>query len=57
MTVFIESITHLLDYRMALWFSVLLNVNLALLKKHLAENQAAGSSVLNVEVGGIRVGD
>jgi hypothetical protein len=34
-----------------------LNVNLALLQKHLAENQAAGSDVLDVEVGGIRVGD
>ena len=34
-----------------------LNVNLDLLKKHMAQNQAAGSDVLNVEVGGIRVGD
>ena len=34
-----------------------LNVNLALLKKHLAENEAAGSETLDVEVGGLRVGD
>ena len=34
-----------------------LNVNLDLLKKHLAQNKAAGSDVLNVEVCGIRVGD
>ncbi len=34
-----------------------LNVNLDLLKKHQAQNKAAGSDILNVEVGGIRVGD
>ena len=34
-----------------------LNVNLDLLKKHLAQNQAAGSDTLDVEVGGLRVGD
>ncbi len=34
-----------------------LNINLELLKKHLAQNQAAGSDMLDVEVGGIRVGD
>lgn len=34
-----------------------LNVNLDLLKKHLAQNQAAGSDTLDVEVAGLRVGD
>lgn len=34
-----------------------LNTNLALLKKHLAQNQAAGKSTLEVEVAGLRVGD
>lgn len=34
-----------------------LNVNLDLLRKHLAQNQAAGSDTLDVEVGGLRVGD
>lgn len=34
-----------------------LNTNLALLKKHLAQNEAAGKPTLNVEVCGLRVGD
>ncbi|MBS0209872.1 MAG: hypothetical protein JSS27_13065 [Planctomycetes bacterium] len=34
-----------------------LNTNLALLKKHLAQNQATGSPTLDVEVCGLRVGD
>jgi hypothetical protein len=34
-----------------------LNTNLALLKKHLAQNQAAAQSTLDVEVCGWRVGD
>jgi hypothetical protein len=34
-----------------------LNVNLALLKKHLAQNQAARKPTLDVEVGGVRIGD
>ncbi|HSH94336.1 MAG TPA: hypothetical protein VK968_09345 [Roseimicrobium sp.] len=34
-----------------------LNVNLALLKRHLAEAKAAGSSGLDVEILGVRVGD
>jgi len=34
-----------------------LNVNLALLKMHLAQNKAAESQTLDVEVGGLRVGD
>jgi hypothetical protein len=34
-----------------------LNVNLALLKKHLAQTQAAGKSTLDVEIVGVRVGD
>jgi hypothetical protein len=34
-----------------------LNTNLALLKKHLAQTQAAGKPTLDVEVAGLRVGD
>lgn len=34
-----------------------LNTNLALLQKHLAQNQAAGSPTLEVEMVGLRVGD
>jgi hypothetical protein len=34
-----------------------LNVNLDLLRMHLAQNKAAGSPTLDVEVGGLRVGD
>ena len=34
-----------------------LNTNLALLKKHLAENQAAGKPTLDVEIAGVRIGD
>ncbi|MEO6786923.1 MAG: hypothetical protein ABI318_12395 [Chthoniobacteraceae bacterium] len=34
-----------------------LNTNLALLKKHLAENQAAGKPTLDAEVAGVRIGD
>ncbi|MEQ1850190.1 MAG: hypothetical protein ABMA01_01225 [Chthoniobacteraceae bacterium] len=34
-----------------------LNVNLALLRKHLAQNQAAGKSTLDVELAGVRIGD
>jgi hypothetical protein len=34
-----------------------LNVNLALLKAHLAQNLAAGKSTLEVEVTGVRIGD
>lgn len=34
-----------------------LNVNLALLKKHLAESRDAGSAALEVEICGLRVGD
>ncbi len=34
-----------------------LNTNLALLKKHLASNQAAGTTTLDVEVVGLRIGD
>ena len=34
-----------------------LNTNLALLKKHLAQNQAAGKPTLDVEVAGLRIGD
>jgi hypothetical protein len=34
-----------------------LNVNLALLKKHLAQNRAAGKPTLDVEVTGVRIGD
>jgi hypothetical protein len=34
-----------------------LNVNLALLKSHLAQNQAAGKPTLDVEVIGVRIGD
>jgi uncharacterized small protein (DUF1192 family) len=34
-----------------------LNVNLALLRKHLARNQAAGKSTLDVELAGVRIGD
>lgn len=34
-----------------------LNVNLALLKKHLAQNQAAGKATLDAEIVGLRVGD
>ena len=34
-----------------------LNVNLDLLKMHLAQNKAAGSMTLDVEVGGLRIGD
>ncbi len=34
-----------------------LNTNLALLKKHLAQNQAAGKPTLEVEVVGVRIGD
>ena len=34
-----------------------LNTNLALLKKHLAQNQAAGKPTLDVEVAGVRIGD
>jgi hypothetical protein len=34
-----------------------LNTNLALLKKHLAQNKAAGQPTLEVEVAGLRIGD
>ena len=34
-----------------------LNVNLALLKQHLAQNQAAGRPTLEVEIAGVRIGD
>ncbi len=34
-----------------------LNTNLALLKKHLAQNQAAGKPTIEVELAGVRVGD
>ena len=34
-----------------------LNTNLALLKKHLAQNQAAGKPTFDVEMAGIRIGD
>ena len=34
-----------------------LNTNLALLKRHQAQTEAAGTSTLEVEVGGLRVGD
>jgi len=34
-----------------------LNVNLALLKQHLAQNQAAGKPALEVEIAGVRIGD
>ncbi len=34
-----------------------LNVNLALLKQHLAQNQAAGKPTLDVEISGVRIGD
>ncbi len=34
-----------------------LNANHALLKKHLAQNRAAGSPTLDVEIAGLRVGD
>ncbi|MEQ1859223.1 MAG: hypothetical protein ABMA13_04755 [Chthoniobacteraceae bacterium] len=34
-----------------------LNTNLALLKKHLAETQAAGKPTLEVEICGVRIGD
>ena len=34
-----------------------LNVNLALLKRHLAQNRAAGKATLDVEVIGLRIGD
>ncbi len=34
-----------------------LNVNLALLRMHLAQNEAADSKTLDVEVGGLRIGD
>ena len=34
-----------------------LNVNLALLRKHLAQNQAAGRPTLDVEIAGVRIGD
>jgi hypothetical protein len=34
-----------------------LNTNLALLRKHLAQTQAAGKSTLDVEVAGVRIGD
>lgn len=34
-----------------------LNVNLALLKKHLAQNQGAGKTALDVEIAGVRIGD
>jgi len=34
-----------------------LNVNLALLKKHLADNQAAGKPVIEVEMSAMRIGD
>lgn len=34
-----------------------LNVNLALLKKHLAQNQAAGKPTVDAEIVGMRVGD
>lgn len=34
-----------------------LNANHALLKKHLAQNQAAGTPTLEVEIAGLRVGD
>ena len=34
-----------------------LNVNLALLKQHLAQNQAAGKPTLDVEIAGVRIGD
>jgi Na+-transporting NADH:ubiquinone oxidoreductase subunit NqrE len=34
-----------------------LNVNLALLKKHLAQNRTAGKPTLDVEVTGVRIGD
>jgi hypothetical protein len=34
-----------------------LNVNLALLKKHLAQNQVAEQPTLNVEIAGLRIGD
>lgn len=34
-----------------------LSTNLALLKKHLAQNQAAGKPTLEVEVNGLRIGD
>jgi hypothetical protein len=34
-----------------------LNTNLALLKKHLAQNKAAGKPTLDVEVAGVRIGD
>ncbi|MCE9605683.1 MAG: hypothetical protein K8U03_12385 [Planctomycetia bacterium] len=34
-----------------------LNVNLALLRKHLAQNQAAGQAPLQVEIAGLRVGE
>ena len=34
-----------------------LNVNLALLKKHLAESQAAGKPVIQVEMSAMRIGD
>lgn len=34
-----------------------LNVNLALLRKHLAQNQAAGSATLDAEIIGLRIGD
>ncbi len=34
-----------------------LNVNLALLRQHLAHNQAAGKPTLDVEIAGVRIGD
>jgi hypothetical protein len=34
-----------------------LNVNLALLQKHLAQNDAAGKPTLDVEVAGVRIGE
>ncbi len=34
-----------------------LNVNLALLRQHLAQNQAAGKPTLEVEIVGVRIGD
>lgn len=34
-----------------------LNVNLALLKRHLSQNQAAGKPTLEVEIAGVRIGD
>jgi len=34
-----------------------LNVNLALLKQHLAQNQTAGKTALEVEIAGVRIGD